>query len=46
MPGFEDDEIVGVRGNRKGRGLTRDIEPVVDTTGEALALRFEEFLDE
>jgi len=46
MPGFEDDEVVGVRGNRRGRGPNTDVQPVVDTTGETLALRFEEFLDE
>jgi len=46
MPTFEDDQVVGLRGNRRGRGLNTDIEPVVDTTGETLALRFEEFLEE
>ena len=46
MPTFEDDEVVGLRGNRRGRGLNTDIDPVVDTTGETLALRFEEFLEE
>ena len=46
MGGYEDDEVVGLRGNRKGRGITTDMEPVVDTTGETLALRFLEFLDE
>ena len=46
MPGFEDDEVVGARGRRKGPGIRGDIPPVVDTTGETLALRFEEFLNE
>jgi len=46
MAGFEDDEVVGIRGTRRGRGLNTEIQPVVDTTGETLALRFEEFLDE
>ena len=46
VPGFEDDEVVGLRGNRRGRGLNSDIPPVVDTTGETLSLRFLEFLSE
>lgn len=44
-PGFEDDEVVGSRGNR-GPGARLDIAQVVDTTGETLALRFEEFLEQ
>jgi len=46
MPGFEDDEVVGIRGNRRGRGPNEDMPPVVDQTAETLALRFQEFLDE
>lgn len=46
MAGFEDDEVVGIRGNRRGRAPNTEVQPVVDTTGETLALRFEEFLDE
>lgn len=46
MPAFEDDEVVGLRGNRRGPGQRLDIPPVVDTTGETLSLRFEDFLNE
>ncbi|KAK4998487.1 MCM DNA helicase complex subunit mcm6, partial [Elasticomyces elasticus] len=43
---FEDDQVVGLRGNRRGpAGPRSGIPRVVDTTGETLALRFEEFLE-
>lgn len=47
IEGFADDEIVGARGTVKRAGAARggEIPRVVDVTGEALSLRFEEFLE-
>ncbi|KAJ8107546.1 hypothetical protein OPT61_g8792 [Boeremia exigua] len=43
---FPDDEVVGARGGvRRGNGPRTDIPRVVDVTGETLALRFQEFLE-
>ena len=49
MMGFADDEVVGVRGSRKGprgAGPRPDVDKVGDTIGEHLVLEFEKFLDE
>lgn len=43
--GFPDDEVVGIRGGRRPVAGMREVPRVVDTTGETLALRFEEFLE-
>lgn len=43
MLGFGDDDVVGLQGQRR---LVRDVEQVVDTTGEALSREFEAFLNE
>lgn len=45
IDGFPDDEVVGRRGGRRPTMGMRDVQRVVDTTGETLALRFEEFLE-
>lgn len=45
---YGDDEVVGVRGNRKGPrgpGPRPDVERVNDLTAEKLADEFENFLD-
>lgn len=47
--GFADDEVVGVRGSRKGprsQGPRPDVDRVSDTIGEHLVIEFERFLDE
>ena len=46
MGGFPDDEIVGRRGTRRQIPPGSDIPRVVDTTGETLSVRFQEFLEE
>lgn len=46
--GFGDDEVVGVRGSRRGpstAGPRPEVEQVMDTTAERLAIEFENFLD-
>jgi hypothetical protein len=46
IEGFEDDEIVGRRGNvQRPRGPPGDIPKVVDSIGEALVNEFENFLE-
>lgn len=44
-PAYQDDEIVGARGARR-QTTGSSIPKVVDATAEALAVRFEEFLEE
>lgn len=47
--GFADDEVVGVRGNRRGprpAGPRPDVDRVTDTVGEQVGLEFERFLEE
>lgn len=47
--GFADDEVVGIRGSRRGPsnpGPRPDVDRVTDAIGETLANAFERFLDE
>ena len=43
--GFADDEVVGLRGNRKGFRPKETIEKVVDRVGEMVGKQFEQFLE-
>lgn len=43
--GFPDDEVVGLRGNRKGFRPKEAIEKVVDRVGEMVGKQFEQFLE-
>ena len=43
--GFADDEVVGLRGSRKGFRPRDGIEKVVDRVGEMVGKQFEQFLE-
>ena len=43
--GFADDEVVGLRGNRKGFHPKEAVEKVVDRVGEMVGKQFEQFLE-
>lgn len=43
--GFADDEVVGLRGNRKGYRPKETVEKVVDRVGEMVGKQFEQFLE-